>query len=63
MRDGLNIQHHGMEVDKTYGGHIGKRFGTFDVVFQYVHMEATELPKWTRNVLVDTYTLSAGYRF
>lgn len=63
MQDGLNIQHHGMEFDKTYSGYIGRRFGAFDATLRYIHMRATELPKWTRNVLVDVYMLTISYRF
>ncbi len=63
MHDGFKVQHHAMEFDKTMMAAIGKKFGTFDLMFKYVYQEAEELPINNPGVEVRNSVVSLGYRF
>ena len=63
MNDGLKIQHHAMEFNKTYMIGVGKHFDDLDISVKYVYQEATEIPIHNENVKVENLILQVGYRF
>lgn len=63
MKDGLKVQHHAMEFNKTYMIGVGKHFNDLDITVKYVYQEATEIPIHNQNVKVDNFILQVGYRF
>ena len=63
MQDGLKVQHHAMEFNKTYMLGVGKHFNDIDISVKYVYQEATEIPIHNENVKVENLILQVGYRF
>ncbi len=63
MDDGFKVQHHAMEINKTYALGVGKVFLPFIVRFQYVFQEATELSIQNPGVKVDMFRLVGNYKF
>ncbi len=63
MNDGFKIQHHAMEIDRTYAIGIGKDISDFVVRTQYVYQRATELPSLNENVEVKVLRLIVNYKF
>jgi len=63
MNDGLKVQHHAMEFNKTYMIGLGKRINDLDISVKYVYQEATEIPIHNENVKVKNLIFQVGYRF
>lgn len=63
MNDGFKIQHHAMEIDRTYAIGVGKSFGDFVLRYQYVYQRAKELPMQNKDVDVSTNRLTLNYKF
>ena len=63
MDEGMRIQHHAMEFDKTYMVGIGKHFEKVDLQLKYIYQKATEIPTNNPNVKVDNIIFQIGYHF
>jgi hypothetical protein len=63
MEEGMRIQHHAMEFDKTYMAGVGRHFGKFDIHLKYAYQEATELPRNNPDVNVNNFMVQFGYHF
>lgn len=63
MSDGFKIQHHAMEVDRTYALAIGKTINNFVLRFQYIYQRAEELPQHQENVEVKNLRFILNYKF
>jgi hypothetical protein len=63
MDNGLKIQHHAMEFDRTFAIGIGKNISQFVVRLQYIYARATELPNLNKDVKVSTTRFVANYKF
>lgn len=63
MDEGMRIQHHAMEFDKTYMVGIGRHFEKFDLHLKYIYLEANEIPINNPDVKVDNIIFQLGYHF
>ena len=63
MSDGFKIQHHAMEIDRTYAAGIGKTFSDFVVRVQYIYQHAVELPMLNGNVELRNIRVILNYKF
>ena len=63
MNDGFKVQHHAMEIDRTYAACVGKDISKFVFRFQYIYQRAKELPMQNDNVEIKTMRFIANYRF
>ncbi|MBN2815179.1 MAG: hypothetical protein JXQ67_00740 [Campylobacterales bacterium] len=63
MNDGFKIQHHAMEIDKTYALGIGKTFGDLVIRYQYIYQRAVELPMQNKNVDIVNNRFIVNYKF
>jgi hypothetical protein len=63
MDEGMKIQHHAMEFDRTYAAGLGKDFGNFTVRLQHVYQRAEEIPMQNKNVTVRNTKAIVNYRF
>lgn len=63
MDEGMKIQHHAMEFDRTYAAGVGKDFGNFVVRLQHVYQRAEEIPMQNKNVIVRNTKAALSYRF
>jgi hypothetical protein len=63
MDDGMRIQHHAMEFDKTFMIGIGKHFENIDLHLKYIYQEANEIPINNPDVKVDNIIFQLGYHF
>ena len=62
MSDGFKVQHHALSFDTTYALVLGKNFGGLSMKFQYIYLEAKELPS-QQNIKVDVLRLVGSYKF
>lgn len=63
MDEGMRIQHHAMEFDKTYMVGIGRHFEKIDLHLKYIYQEANEIPINNPDVKVDNIIFQLGYHF
>lgn len=63
MFDGFRVQHHPMEIDKTYMAGITKHFEDFELQAKYVYQRAKEVPLNNENVIIQNIILTATYHF
>ncbi|WP_321467774.1 hypothetical protein [Halarcobacter sp.] len=63
LDDGVKVQHHAMEQDKTYMLSLGKRFKDFDIMAKYSFQNGKELPENRDDVDTKVVTLSLTYKF
>ena len=63
MSDGLKIQHHAVEIDKTYVFGLGKTISDFIFRVQYIYQEGAELPAHRDNVKIKNLRLILNYKF
>jgi hypothetical protein len=63
MEGGMRVQHHAMEMDRTYMAGITKSFGATSLQLRYVYLRATELPLANPGVTVDNTMLRLQHRF
>ena len=63
MNDGFKIQHHAMEIDRTYALGAGKSFSNFVIRVQYIYQRAVELPIENENVELDIVRVVFNYKF
>ena len=63
MNEGLRVQHHAMEFEKSYMFAAGKEFDDFFVNLLYIKQYATEVPIENSGVEVTNITLNISYTF
>ena len=63
MNDGLGVQHHAMEFDRTAMIAVGRHRKNTEVVVKYIYMRAKEVPIANPNVDIHTVTLGIGIHF
>lgn len=63
MNDGFQVQHHSMEVNRTYALGFGKSMDNFVLKAQYIYARATEMPIQNENVEIRTLRLIGSYKF
>lgn len=63
MFDGFRVQHHPMEIDRTYMAGAGKHFENFEIHAKYVYQRAKEVPLNNENVIIQNIILNATYHF
>ncbi len=63
LDNGVKVQHHAMEQDKTYMLSLGKRFKDFDIMAKYSFQNGKELPENRDDVDTKVVTLSLTYKF
>ena len=63
MSDGFKIQHHAMEIDRTYALGVGKSIGDFILRFQYIYQRAEELPLHNKGIDVRNLRFILNYKF
>ena len=62
MSDGFKIQHHAVEIDKTYVVGIGKSISDFIIRFQYIYQHGAELPAKKDNIKIKNFRLIINYK-
>lgn len=63
MMEGLMLQHHAMEFDRTYMAGLGKRFDDIELKVRYTYQRAKELPLNNSGVTIDAVSLRVKYLF
>lgn len=63
MNEGLRVQHHAMEFEKSYMFSLGKKFDDVFVNLRYIKQYATEVPIENEDVEVSNIALSVAYTF
>lgn len=63
LDNGLKVQHHAMQQDKTYMFSVGKKFKDFDIIAKYSYQNGKELPENRDDVDTKITLLSLTYRF
>jgi hypothetical protein len=63
LDDGMKVQHHAIEQDKTYMLSLGKKFKDFDIIAKYSFQKGKELPENRDNVDTKIVSISFAYRF
>ena len=63
MDRGARVQHHAMEFNKNYMAGFGTTIFDYTLTLKYSYARATELPKQTGNVLVDSLILTVEKKF
>ncbi len=63
MDRGARVQHHAMEFNKNYMAGFGTTVFDYTLTLKYSYARATELPKQTENVLVDSLVLTVEKQF
>lgn len=63
MNDGMKVQHHAMEQDKTYMLSFGKKFKDFDLIAKYSYQNGKELPENKSDVDTKVSSITLTYKF
>lgn len=63
QEDGLKVEHHALEQNKTYLVSLGKKFQNIDVITKYIYSNSKELPENRDNVSSKFFTLGLNYKF
>jgi len=63
MSDGFKIQHHAVEIDRTYVAGLGKTISDFTFRAQYIYQRGAELPAHRENVKIKNIRLIINYKF
>lgn len=63
QEDGLKVEHHALEQNKTYLVSLGKKFQNIDVITKYINSNSKELPENRDNVSSKFFTLGLNYKF
>jgi hypothetical protein len=61
--EGLKVEHHALEQNKTYLISLGKRFKNMDLISRYIYSNANELPENRDNVNSRFMSLGIKYKF
>ena len=63
QEDGLKVEHHALEQNKTYLVSLGKKFQNIDVITKYIYSNSKELPENRDDVSSEFFTLGLNYKF
>lgn len=63
QEDGLKVEHHALEQNKTYLISLGKKFHNIDVITKYIYSNSKELPENRDDVSSNFFTLGLNYKF
>lgn len=63
QEDGLKVEHHALEQNKTYLISLGKKFQNIDVITKYIYSNSKELPENRDDVSSNFFTLGLNYKF
>jgi len=63
MSDGFKIQHHAVEIDRTYVLGLGKTISDFIFRAQYIYQRGAELPAHRDNVKIKNLRFIINYKF
>lgn len=63
QEDGLKVEHHALEQNKTYLISLGKKFQNIDVITKYINSNSKELPENRDDVSSNFFTLGLNYKF
>lgn len=63
QEDGLKVEHHALEQNKTYLVSLGKKFQNIDVITKYIYSNSKELPENREDVSSEFFTLGLNYKF
>ena len=63
QEDGLKVEHHALEQNKTYLVSLGKKFQNIDVITKYIYSNSKELPENRDDVSSKFFTLGLNYKF
>ncbi len=63
QEDGLKVEHHALEQNKTYLISLGKKFQNIDVITKYIYSNSKELPENRDDVSSKFFTFGLNYKF
>lgn len=63
QEDGLKVEHHALEQNKTYLISLGKKFHNIDVITKYIYSNSKELPENRDDVSSKFFTVGLNYKF
>jgi len=63
MSEGFKVQHHAMEINRTYALSIGKTISNIVLRVQYIYQRAEELPAQNKDVEIKNIRFIANYKF
>lgn len=63
QEDGLKVEHHALEQNRTYLISLGKKFENVDVITKYIYSNSKELPENRDDVNSKFFTLGFNYKF
>lgn len=63
QEDGLKVEHHALEQNKTYLVSLGKKFQNIDVITKYINSNSKELPENRDDVSSKFFTFGLNYKF
>jgi hypothetical protein len=63
LDDGVKVQHHAMQQDKTYMFSFGKKFKNFDLIAKYSYQNGKELPENRDDVDTKVTSILFSYKF
>lgn len=63
QEDGLKVEHHALEQNKTYLVSLGKKFQNIDVITKYIYSNSKELPENRDDVSSKFFTFGLNYKF
>jgi hypothetical protein len=63
LDDGMKVQHHAMQQDKTYMFSFGKKFKNFDIIAKYSYQNGKELPENRDDVDTKVTSILFSYKF
>ncbi|MDZ7819614.1 MAG: hypothetical protein U5K55_13850 [Aliarcobacter sp.] len=63
QEDGLKVEHHALEQNKTYMLSLGKKFKNMDLISRYIYSNSNELPENRKDVKSQFVSLGLNYKF
>lgn len=63
QEDGLKVEHHALEQNKTYLVSLGKKFQNIDVITKYIYSNSKELPENRDDVSSKFFAFGLNYKF
>ena len=63
QEDGLKVEHHALEQNKTYMVSLGKKFKNIDLISRYIYTNSNELPENRNDVNSQFVSLGLNYNF
>lgn len=63
QEDGLKVEHHALEQNKTYLVSLGKKFQNIDVITKYIYSNSKELPENRDDVSSKFFIFGLNYKF